>query len=146
VTQYVETASYIADDFVATDYVGTANDEYVVSGYVSGITLGEASLTATATVSASALNVTFGASDLTSSATLTATATRIQTGSLGLSSDSTLTASGGTTKTGSASIDSNVGGTVWNNAGTWQQPRQPLWDSFYVEAQKNQRRHSNLIK
>ena len=89
-TQYVETASYIADDYVVTDYVGT--EDYVASGYVSGITFGEASLTVTATVSASALNVTFGVAGLTSSATLTATATRIQTGATIVASLGTLTA------------------------------------------------------
>ena len=48
-TQYVNSASYIVDDYVSSDYIGTSADEYVTSGYVSGITYGEASLTSAAT-------------------------------------------------------------------------------------------------
>ena len=121
-TQYVNSpASYIADDYVTSDYIGTTADEYVTSGYVSGITLGEASLTSAATLTATATFAIFGTATLSSSATLTATPTRIQTGAGALTSSASLTAAGARTRTASVAMEANVGGTTWENAGTLEQ-------------------------
>ena len=72
-TQYVNDPSYIADDYIATGYVGTDSDGYVASGYVSGVKLGQANITSTATMSVDAGSAT----DITRPISLTSTATQL---------------------------------------------------------------------
>ena len=75
-TKYVNDPSYIADDYIATGYVGTDSDGYVASGYVSGVKLGQANITSTATMSVDAGSAT----DITRPISLTSTATQTTNG------------------------------------------------------------------
>ena len=62
---------YLTTGYVTSDYVGTDSDLYVTAGYVSGIVLGEATLSSSATVSATANRIQPGQVTVTSSASTT---------------------------------------------------------------------------
>ena len=93
-SNYVVDAQYIADDYVSSTYVGTASDQYVATGYVSGVVQGAATLSASATVTSSALNLHRADASVSSSATVSSTATRIQPGTATPSSSATVSSTG----------------------------------------------------
>ena len=82
--KYVNDPSYIADDYIASGYVGTNSDAYVESGYVVGIQSGEANITSTATMSVDAGSATDIARpiSLTSTSTQTTNGVRIREGKI----------------------------------------------------------------
>ena len=57
---------YLATGYVTSDYVGTDSDLYVTAGYVSGVVFGEATLSSSATVSATATRIHPGQVTVTS--------------------------------------------------------------------------------
>jgi len=144
---------YVQDPFVTTDYVddGYATDLYVASGYVVGQIQGAATLSSSASVTATATHLRLGAATLTSSASITASANRIRTtgadlsgaitatvtataqktSDIAISSSFTLTASGDRTRIASASLVMTGDEVQWQNAQTWGNARSQIWGPLF---------------
>jgi hypothetical protein len=123
--------SYIADDYIATGYVGTDADLYVAAGYVSGVALGEANLSSTASLTVTATNIRPGAATLSASASTSASADRTRTTGADLLGSFTVTAGANTQFNGSASLVMTGDEVQWQNAQTWGNARSQIWGPLF---------------
>ena len=95
---------YLTSGYVTDSYVGTDADLYVAAGYVSGIVLGEANLSSTATVTADSTTLVPGTTNITVAITTATDGRRTRTVDSSVTSQSTVSASPSRTRQGSISI------------------------------------------
>ena len=105
----IDNDDYLATGYVTSDYVGTDSDLYVEAGYVSGVVLGEASVSAVASLSVSGGNTPGGISvTCTSSATITVVGSKTTVTDCSISSSATVTPSAIKSGEASASLSSSA--------------------------------------
>jgi hypothetical protein len=113
-TQYVvDNDPYVASGYSDTEYVGPDADLlYVASGYVSGVTLGTASFSASASVSADALTLIRAESSISAAASFGVTETRIRPFSSSINGSGSVSANGVATKVSTASLGGDGGAVI----------------------------------
>ena len=113
-TQYVvDNDPYVASGYSDTEYVGTdADNLYVVSGYVTGVTFGSASFGASASVSADALTLIIATSSISAAASFATTETRIRPFSSSISGSSSISSVSSATKNYTANLGGDGGAVI----------------------------------